>query len=61
MYVSETTEFLRSLKKERPQLESEQQKGRALLWDKPALDLDAAARLRESNVPQQGYVYQVQG
>jgi len=57
MYESDITKFLAELKKARPQLESEQQRGRAIWWDKPQ-DLETARRNRESRVPQQGYVYQ---
>jgi hypothetical protein len=57
-YESEITHFLKKLKAERPQLESEQRKGRAIWWDKNAVDLEQARRLRESRVPMQGYPYQ---
>ena len=61
MYVSEATEFLRQLKKARPELEAEQRRGRALLWDKEPLTPDERERLKASTVAQQGYVYQVKG
>lgn len=61
MYVSEATEFLRQLKKARPELEAEQRRGRALLWDKEPLTPDEMERLKASTVAQQGYVYQVKG
>ena len=35
-----------------------QRAGRALLWDKPTVDLDTQDRLRESRVNQKPYVYQ---
>ena len=38
-------------------LESEQRKGRALLWDK-ALDRDALEEFSAARVPQKPYVYQ---
>ncbi len=57
-YESEITHFLKKLKAERPQLEVEQRKGRAIWWDKNAVDLEQARRLRESQVPIQGYPYQ---
>ena len=33
-YQSETTQFLQQLKQQKPQLQSQQVQGRALLWDK---------------------------
>jgi hypothetical protein len=57
-YESEITHFLKKLKAERPQLEVEQRKGRAIWWDKNAVDLEQARRLRESQVPMKGYPYQ---
>jgi hypothetical protein len=59
MYVSEATEFLRQFKKDHPKLESEQEKAREIYWDKEPLSLEQRARLKASDVPQQGYVYQV--
>lgn len=56
MYESETTQFLKKLKQERPGLEQGQQEGRALLWDK-VIDRDAQAAYRESRVAQKPYVY----
>jgi hypothetical protein len=57
-YQSELTEFISSLKSGNPQLEAEQFAGRALLWDKPTIDLDTQERLRVSRVSQKPYVYQ---
>jgi len=57
MYQSELTQFLESLKKERPHLEAEQRRGRAMWWDK-LLDRDRLARQAESRLQQPGYVYQ---
>lgn len=57
MYQSELTQFLEALKKERPHLEAEQRRGRALWWDK-LLDRDRLARQAESRLQQPGYVYQ---
>lgn len=56
-YESEAGQFLKQLKQERPYLEQEQQKGRALLWDK-TLDRNLQQGFKESKVPQQPYVYQ---
>jgi hypothetical protein len=58
-YKSDVTSFIEQLKADRPALEDEQRRGRALLWDK-SIDRDAAADQRESRVPQQAYVYQTQ-
>jgi Protein of unknown function (DUF3460) len=57
MYESDITRFLKALKQQRPQLEAEQRKGRAIFWDK-VQDLDTNDRDRASNVAQQAYVYQ---
>lgn len=56
-YESEAGQFLKQLKQERPYLEQEQQKGRALLWDK-TLDRTLQKGFQDSKVPQQPYVYQ---
>ncbi len=58
MYVSEITEFIRELKDNNPAIEIDQQKGRAIWWDKEPVGLDEAERLIESGVRQAGYVYQ---
>jgi hypothetical protein len=57
-YVSEATLFLAQLKAERPHLEAEQQKGRALLWKESPLNLDDRARQEAARVKQKPYVYQ---
>lgn len=57
MYESEITQFLKSLKQERPALETEQREGRALLWDKEPIDLEERARAEASRVSQKPYVY----
>lgn len=56
-YTSDVTNFIESLKTEKPSLEAEQRAGRALLWDR-ALDRDVQAEFREARVPMQPYVYQ---
>jgi hypothetical protein len=56
-YRSDVTQFLDQLKAQRPSLEDEQKRGRALLWDK-ALDRQAQAGYQDARVPQQPYVYQ---
>ena len=57
-YVSEFTKFITELKKNNPSLEEKQRSGRAILWDKAPIDLDARRREEESRVKQQPYVYQ---
>lgn len=56
-YESDTTKFLRDLLREKPQIVEEQEKGRALWWDKKN-SLDELQRAEESRVKQQPYVYQ---
>jgi hypothetical protein len=56
-YKSEITNFIEEMKARRPNLETEQRAGRALLWDR-AQDRDAAAEWRDARVAQQAYVYQ---
>lgn len=57
MYQSEITQFLNQLKEQKPELEEQQRKGRALLWDKQPLDLDERERQQASRVKQTSYVY----
>ena len=57
-YVSEFTKFLDDLKQKDPTIDEKQRAGRALLWDKAPIDLDARRRSDESRVKQQAYVYQ---
>jgi hypothetical protein len=57
-YVSDFTRFVTDLKQQNPALETEQQSGRARLWDKDKLDLDEMRRVQESRVKQKAYVYQ---
>lgn len=56
-YQSEATLFIKDLLERNPQIVDEQQKGRALWWDKE-LDRDEERRFRESRIPQLPYVYQ---
>ena len=46
------------MKDRKPQLEGEQQKSRAIWWDKRPKDLAATTQMDEGRVPQAGYVYQ---
>ena len=57
MYQSDITQFLNQLKQQKPQLEEQQRKGRALLWDKQPVDLDERERQQASRVKQTSYVY----
>lgn len=56
-YKSDVTQFIEQLKTQRPTLEEEQRRGRALLWDK-AVDADARQHYDQAHVAQQPYVYQ---
>lgn len=58
-YVSEATQFIDSLKAQKPELEAEQRQGRALLWDKQ-VDRQLAADARAAQVRQKPYVYQTE-
>ncbi|CAD6508607.1 MULTISPECIES: DUF3460 family protein [Paraburkholderia] len=57
MYQSDITQFINQLKQQKPQLEEQQRKGRALLWDKQPIDLDERERQQASRVRQTSYVY----
>ena len=56
-YKSDVTNFIETLKAQKPTLEAEQRAGRALLWDR-SLNRDQQAEWREAEVPHQPYVYQ---
>ena len=55
-YTSEATNFIEQLKKDKPQLDAQQQQGRSLLWDKE-VDADVWQDYRAGNVAQKAYVY----
>jgi hypothetical protein len=57
MYQSDITQFLNQLKEQKPQLEDEQRRGRALLWDKQPIDLDERSEQQAARVKQTPYVY----
>ncbi len=59
-YTSDVTQFIGQLKAERPTLEEEQRRGRALLWDRP-IDRESQAEWKTARVAQQPYVYQTKG
>ena len=56
-YQSEITQFLTELKSEKPNLEAEQQAGRALLWDKEPLSVEDQRRAKVAKLKQRAYVY----
>lgn len=56
-YESEFTRFMRELKQQKPQLEAEQRKSRAIWWDHEQ-DPETLERAKASRVKQQAYVYQ---
>ncbi len=56
-YKSEVTQFIDHMKAEKPDLESQQRAGRALLWDKN-IDREAWREYRKAQVAQKPYVYQ---
>jgi hypothetical protein len=57
MYQSDITQFINQLKTQKPSLEDEQRRGRALLWDKQPVDLEERAKQKTSRVEQTSYVY----
>lgn len=56
-YQSDATQFINQLKASRPELEQQQQAGRALLWDKK-VDRNLWGEYRQGQVEQKPYVYQ---
>ncbi|KAF1014438.1 MAG: DUF3460 family protein [Burkholderia sp.] len=56
-YTSDVTQFLNQLKQQKPTLENEQRKGRALLWDKQPIDLDEHSEQQQPRLKQTAYVY----
>ena len=59
-YQSEATQFINGLKQQQPQLDAEQQQGRALLWDKD-INRELQSEFKAGRVPQKPYVYQTSG
>ncbi|MEY4711818.1 MAG: hypothetical protein RIS88_1268 [Pseudomonadota bacterium] len=55
-YHSEVSQFIDGLKAARPDLESQQRAGRALLWDKH-VDRAQQTEWRAARVRQKAYVY----
>jgi Protein of unknown function (DUF3460) len=56
IYESEHTKFMREWLKNHPEQITEQQRGRALWWDKPQ-DLETSRRNASAQVPQKSYYY----
>ena len=56
-YESEHTRFMRELLQQKPQLETEQKKSRAIWWDKTPAQLALRRRLDEGIVKMKAYVY----
>lgn len=52
IYKSDLTQFIERLKQQKPYLEAEQRRGRAIWWDKDPVDLDEMRRAKESSLPQ---------
>ena len=59
LYESEHTKFMREWLEKHPEERQEQQRGRALWWDKSPRSLDDMKRTAESKVPQKAYCYDV--
>jgi len=59
-YVSDHTQFIRTLIETKPDLPRKQQEGRAIWWDKSPDDLARRKRMDEGRVPMGAYVYQTE-
>ena len=57
-YVSEHTTFIRELLERKPEIVDDQQRGRAIWWDKTPRDLAERKAMDQGKVPQPPYVYQ---
>ena len=57
-YKSDFTRFLEQLKSERPHIDTEQRKGRAIWWERDPIDLEQTREWQESRVRQKPYPYQ---
>jgi len=56
-YESEHTKFMREWLEKHPEEAKEQQKGRALWWDKPPQSLDEMKDRAAAKVPSKAYYY----
>ena len=57
LYESEHTKFMREWMKQHPEELKEQQKGRALWWDKLPRTLDTMKQEAAAEVPSKAYYY----
>ena len=57
LYESEHTKFRRAWMEKHPEEKTEQQKGRALWWDKPPQALQAMKETAAAQVPNKAYYY----
>ena len=57
LYESDHTRFICQVLQEKPQVEAEQKKSRALWWDKQPQDLAERERMDQSRLAQPSYVY----
>ncbi|HET7096992.1 MAG TPA: DUF3460 family protein [Casimicrobiaceae bacterium] len=57
-YESDHTRFIREMKQKKPAIEIEQQKSRAIWWDKLPKELAEEKTMDAGRVPQPAYVYQ---
>jgi uncharacterized membrane protein YkoI len=57
LYESEHTQFMREWLEQHPEEKLEQQKGRALWWDKPARSLESMKETAAARVPNKAYYY----
>jgi Protein of unknown function (DUF3460) len=57
IYKSEVTQFLEQLKKDKPEIESGQLAGRALLWDKEPISPERSAEVIKMEIIQKAYPY----
>jgi Protein of unknown function (DUF3460) len=59
-YVSDHTQFIDKLMKEKPDLAKKQREGRDIWWDKTPAELSARRGMDEGSVAQRAYVYDVE-
>ena len=57
LYEPEHTKFMREWMEKHPEEKLEQQKGRALWWDKPPQPLEAMKEVAAAKVPNKAYYY----
>lgn len=57
MYESEHTLFMRDMFAKQPHLAQDQQRGRAIWWDRPPRGIDERQRVATATVKQKAYPY----